>query len=351
MQHFLQAEYIWLDGVKPTQELRSKTKIIPTSNPESMEVRDFPEWGFDGSSTNQASGGDSDLALKPVRAVHNPMLPGNNYLVLCEVLNADSTPHESNKRAHLRDVLDQGADKLNAWFGFEQEYTFFKDRNPLGWPAGGYPKPQGPYYCGVGASAAFGREIVQEHIDACLQAGLLFFGINAEVMAGQWEFQMGYRGAEGETADPLTTSDHLWIARWLLHRVAENHGITVSFDNKPMRGDWNGAGMHTNFSTDALRDPKTGMGAIEDIVMAMGKKHQEHIKIYGAGLDERLTGEHETCSIDQFRHGTADRGASIRIPRPVAQKGCGYLEDRRPGANANPYAVCARILQTIAHQD
>ena len=351
MQSFIQAEYIWLDGAAPAQQLRSKTRIIPTNASATLELNDFPEWGYDGSSTNQATGDDSDLGLQPVRAIKNPLLPGNNYLVMCEVLNEDGTPHASNHRAELRDVLNKGADKLDAWFGFEQEYTFFHARTPLGWPEGGFPPPQGPYYCSVGANVAHGREIVQEHTDACLDAGLMIFGVNAEVMPGQWEFQMGYRGAEGESADPLTVTDHLWMSRWLLHRIAEEHNVSVSFDNKPVHGDWNGAGMHTNFSTRELRDPATGMNAIENICIAMGKKHKEHIECYGAALSERLTGDHETCSINEFRHGTADRGASIRIPRPVAQKGYGYLEDRRPGANANPYAVSARILKTIANID
>jgi glutamine synthetase len=347
MARTIKAEYLWLDGALPTQALRSKTRILRIEDPTDLKVTELPDWGYDGSSTFQAQGGDSDLTLKPVFSTHDPLRGGDSIVILCEVMHADGRPHESNHRAHLRRVMDAGAAGHNAWFGFEQEYTFFNDHKPLGWPEGGYPAPQGPFYCSVGASVAYGRKIVERHTDACLDAGLLLFGTNAEVMPGQWEFQVGFRGDTTETIDPLICADHLWVARWLLHRIAEDAGIEVSFQNKPIPGDWNGAGMHTNFSTRDMRDRHQGMGAIENAITALGNSHQEHIKIYGAGLAQRLTGEHETCSIEQFRHGVADRGASIRIPRHVAQDGHGYLEDRRPGANANPYEVCTRILMTV----
>ncbi|MBT6490545.1 MAG: glutamine synthetase [Deltaproteobacteria bacterium] len=351
MTQTIKAEYLWLDGAHPTQELRSKTRILRVENTQELCVKDIPDWGYDGSSTYQATGGDSDLTLKPVFTTNDPIRSGNSIVVLCEVMYADGRPHESNHRAQLRDVLDKGAAGEQAWFGFEQEYTFFMEQNPLGWPNGGYPAPQGPFYCSVGANVAYGRKVVERHTDACLDAGLLLFGTNAEVMPGQWEFQIGFRGDTNENIDPLICADHLWVARWMLHRIAEDEGIQVSFENKPIKGDWNGAGMHTNFSTANMRSKFTGMGTIENAIAALGNKHQEHIAIYGAGLAERLTGEHETCSITQFRHGVADRGASIRIPRHVSQDGYGYIEDRRPGANANPYQVCSRILMSVCGID
>ncbi|MEE2960937.1 MAG: glutamine synthetase [Myxococcota bacterium] len=352
MKKTIKAEYLWLDGAAPTQELRSKTRVLRVQdNNCELELNDLPDWGYDGSSTYQATGGDSDLTLKPVFFTNDPVRGGDSLVVLCEVMYADGRPHETNYRAQLRDVLKRGGAAQKAWFGFEQEYTFFHQQNPLGWPSNGFPAPQGPFYCSVGASVAYGRKVVEKHTDACLDAGLLLFGTNAEVMPGQWEFQIGYRGDAEEEIDPLICADHLWVARWLLHRVAEDQEITVSFENKPIKGDWNGAGMHTNFSTENMRDSRTGMGAIENAIVGLGNFHKEHIEIYGAGLNERLTGLHETCNIDQFRHGVADRGASIRIPRHVAQVGHGYIEDRRPGANANPYQVCSRILMSICHID
>lgn len=343
-----QATYIWIDGTKPTQTLRCKTKIVP-NNHKKMTAEDFPEWGFDGSSTYQAPGSDSDLILKPVCVVDDPLLGHGNYLVLCEVLNPDGTPHPTNKRAHLREVLEKGGKDHEPWIGFEQEYTLFRGQVPYGWPDRGYPAPQGPFYCGVGADEVFGRELIEEHTQACLDAGLMIYGTNAEVMPGQWEFQIGYRGLENESADPLTVSDHLWLARWLLYRIGEDYDISARLHPKPVKGDWNGAGKHTNFSTKETRDPKKGMDAILDAIKALEKRHHDHIAVYGHDLEMRLTGAHETAPIDKFSYGIGNRGASVRIPRSVANSGYGYLEDRRPGANANPYEVAAILVETICH--
>lgn len=343
------AEYIWLDGTVPVSKIRSKSRVLPLSD--SPTVADFPEWGFDGSSTYQAQGGNSDLLLRPVHVVSDPLSDGGDYLVMCEVFSPDQTPHPSNTRSKLRRVLDGGADKEMPWVGFEQEYTMFKGNIPLGWPEHGYPAPQGPYYCGVGSEQIFGRELAMEHAHACVKAGIIYYGLNAEVMPGQWEFQIGYRGAKNESADPLTICDHTWIARWLIHRMSEKHNIHISIDNKPVKGDWNGAGMHTNFSTAPMRDPSIGIKAINDAIKRLETKHKNHIKHYGYLLEERLTGLHETSSIHEFSSGDADRGCSIRIPRGVALNGCGYLEDRRPGANADPYMVSARLLATVCDID
>ena len=342
-----QAEYIWHDGSRPTQQLRSKSRIINSLENGSAEIDHFPAWTFDGSSTYQAVGSDSDLILKPVNFVSDPLRGQGNFLVLCEVFNPDGTPHPTNTRAQLRDVLDCGCSEEEPWIGFEQEYALLKGKHPLGFPEDGYPAPQGPYYCGIGSGTAFGRPTVEAHTRACLNAGLMIYGTNAEVLPGQWEFQIGYRGIAGESADPLTVSDHLWLARWLLFRIGEDFGISPTLAAKPVKGDWNGSGMHTNFSTKAMRDPRTGLTAINRAIETLETKHDEHIKAYGDGLEERLTGLHETCAIDDFRQGVADRGASVRIPAHVASRGCGYLEDRRPAANADPYVVSARILKTV----
>ena len=338
------AEYIWLDGSKPTQQLRSKTRIVEVDDNISLDL--FPEWGFDGSSTNQATGDNSDCILQPVSFVSDPIRKDGNFLVMCEVFNRDGSPHSSNTRSILRDALTQGAAEQDPLFGFEQEYTMFDNDGPLGWPKNGYPEPQGPFYCGVGTGKVYGRALVEAHQQACVDANLLFYGVNAEVMLGQWEFQIGYRGFD-EPADALLTADHVWYATWLLNRLAEDYNIKISYDNKPMKGDWNGAGCHTNFSTKAMRDKSTGKEAVEKAIKNLESNHSDHIKIYGYGLDQRLTGDHETCSINEFKSGDSDRGASIRIPVATSEKGYGYLEDRRPGANSDPYLVSAQILVTV----
>ena len=340
-------EYVWMDGASPTQKLRSKTRMVYIPSSDEVRIEHFPQWGFDGSSTYQAERNDSDLILQPVHFIGDPIRGMKHFILMCEVLNPDGSPHATNTRAQLRRVLDAGVAKEQPWFGVEQEYTLFKGRTPMGWPAGGYPAPQGPFYCGVGADEVFGRELVDKHAKLAVKANLMIFGVNAEVMPGQWEFQIGYRNIEGDNPDPLTVADHAWLARWLLYRLGEDFGITVTLDPKPIQGDWNGAGQHTNFSIQSMRDSKTGNQVIEKVIPLLAKKHKEHIAVYGHRLSERLTGLHETSRIDEFRYGVADRGASIRIPLHVSKKGCGYLEDRRPGANADPYQVFTRILKTI----
>jgi glutamine synthetase len=340
------AEYLWIDGDQPTQQIRSKARVVHV--PEKARPYDFPDWSFDGSSTGQASGDDSDCLLQPVRVYTDPLRGGNNYLVLCEVNGADGCPHPTNARMRFRQHLDAVAEAEYPWLGFEQEYTLYSGQRPLGFPESGEPAPQGPYYCGVGSQNIFGRDFVEAHADACVRAGLLFYGINAEVMPGQWEFQIGYRGIDGECPNALRAADDLWVARYLLHRCGEQFGLRISLDPKPVKGDWNGAGLHTNFSTSATRDPHAGLDAIERIIDALEIGHAEHVRHYGDRLGERLTGLHETSDIKSFNSGIANRGASIRIPQPVAQKGYGYLEDRRPGANADPYAVGCCLISVVA---
>ena len=337
------AEYIWIDGSVPTQKLRSKTKIIyGIPEDKDVELTDFPGWTFDGSSTNQAEGDASDCLLEPVRVVYDPIRGGDAYLVLCEVLSADGSAHPTNERARLRNVLSQGAEGTESWLGFEQEYTLYQGSRPLGFPSERrFPAAQGPYYCGVGADVVYGRELVELHLEACLEAGIVVSGVNAEVMPGQWEFQVG-----GPDATPLIATDHLWIARWLLYRIGEEMGVSATLDAKPVPGDWNGAGMHTNFSTEEMRAPG-GIAAIEKGIEAISKRIDEHLAAYGVGYEMRLTGHHETCRFDEFKYGVSDRTASIRIPAQVAREERGYLEDRRPNANADPYAVARVLLESV----
>jgi len=339
------AEYIWYDGLEGDiskglmfNEMRSKTKVIP-DGVTSGKPEDFPDWSFDGSSTGQAEGNNSDCILKPCFICPDPIRGGDDVLVMCEVLTPDGEPHESNTRAPLAALLSDDVVEAAPLFGFEQEYTMLqKDGRPFGWPAGGYPAPQGPFYCGVGAESVYGRPLAEAHMDACIKCGLTISGINAEVMPGQWEYQIGPVG-------PLDLGDMVMVSRWLLHRLGEEFGVVSTFEPKPVKGDWNGTGAHTNYSTEPMRNPG-GMTAIDDAIERLSKTHAEHISQYGTGNEERLTGKHETCDMNTFKSGVADRGASIRIPLPVQLKGYGYLEDRRPAANVDPYTVARLLIKT-----
>ena len=330
----IKLEYIWLDGYEPTQNLRSKTKIEEHENFKGV-LEEVGNWSFDGSSTKQASGENSDRILKPVAIYPDPQRV-NGYLVMSEVLNTDGTPHSSNARATIDD------NDNDFWFGFEQEY-FIMDKTtqlPLGFPVGGYPGPQGLYYCSVGGKNTHGREFVEEHANLCINSGLNFEGINQEVACGQWEFQLFAKGAK-------KSGDEVWIARYLLDRLTEKYGYYIEYHPKPIKGDWNGSGMHANFSNSTLRN--CGDKKIyEKICEAFRYVVKEHIAVYGAFNNERLTGEHETASIDQFSYGISDRGASIRIPISTVKRGWkGWLEDRRPGSNGDPYKIAARIIKTV----
>ena len=325
-------EYLWLDGCTPT-EIRYKTKVVRDFG---KSVDGVPEWGFDGSSTEQADGGSSDCVLKPVRVYPNP-LEMDSSIVLCEVWNVDDTPHSTNTRRKLEETLEDLEDNINEWVGFEQEYTLYDldTSKPLGWPDVGEPPPQGDYYCGRNV----GEHISREHLNACIEAGVEICGTNAEVMLGQWEYQIGAGGS-------IHMSDDLWVARWLMERICEKHNVSVSLHPKPIQGDWNGAGCHTNFSTQEMRE-EDGDLLIGKAIEKLEPKHQEHIEAYGVDNDQRLTGLHETCDINTFRWGVSDRGASIRVPWQVHRDGKGYLEDRRPSSNCDPYVVVEKLVDTI----
>jgi len=334
----VQVMYVWIDGTGET--MRCKTKTEPH---EPKCVEDLPIWNFDGSSTYQATGSNTDVYLHPVAMYPDPFRMGKNKLVLCETYKYNEKPHETNKRHTCKEVMEK-AKSYVPWFGIEQEYTMFDtDGRPLGWPEQGFPRPQGPYYCSVGSNCAYGRDILESHYRAMLYAGLTVGGTNAEVLPSQWEFQIG-------PCEGIKMGDELWMARFLLHRVAEDFNVVISFDPKPVEGDWNGSGAHTNFSTKQMRE-SGGIKHIEEAIDKLSKVHDRHIKAYDPkqGKDNlrRLTGKHETSSIHDFSAGVANRGCSIRIPRQVAKDGKGYFEDRRPSSNCDPYSVTEAIVRTV----
>eukprot|EP01013_Petalomonas_cantuscygni_P022724 TRINITY_DN44035_c0_g1_i1.p1 TRINITY_DN44035_c0_g1~~TRINITY_DN44035_c0_g1_i1.p1 ORF type:complete len:374 (-),score=60.39 TRINITY_DN44035_c0_g1_i1:810-1931(-) len=333
----IQVEYVWIGG-KMT-DLRCKTRTIPTSVTSASEL---PEWNYDGSSTGQAPGEDSEVILRPQAIFADPFRGGDNIVVLCDTYTPQGDPLPTNKRAPAMSIFSHPEVAAEEpWYGLEQEYTLFNadGRTVLGWPTHGYPAPQGMYYCGVGTHSIFGRNVVEAHYRACMHAGVKIAGCNAEVMPGQWEYQIG-------PARGIQCGDHVWMSRYILDRVCEEFGVIASVDPKPIPGDWNGAGLHMNFSTKSMRADGGYKTAVPPMLKALGDTHVEHMRIYGEGNERRMTGRHETASYDSFSYGVANRGASIRIPRQMERDGKGYIEDRRPASNADPYVISSKMAET-----
>lgn len=333
----IKLEYIWIGG---HQELRSKTKIVKLKEGQThVTSEDLPIWNYDGSSTDQAPGNDSEVWIKPVAVYKDPFRGDNNLLVLCDTWLPNNEPHPTNTRIIAKNIFDKALEK-EPLFGMEQEF-FAIDRKtelPLGFPKSGYPAPQGQYYCSVGSSNSFGRTYFEEALENCLIANIPVTGINFEVCPGQMEIQVCSKG--------ISIGDDLMITRYILQRTAEKYDYDIDFSAKPVKGDWNGSGCHTNFSTKEMRDNYNGYQIILDAIEKLRPKHDEHIKCYGDDNDQRLTGLHETAHISEFSSGVADRGASIRIPRMTEKYGKGYLEDRRPSSSCDPYLVSSKIFET-----
>jgi len=330
-------EYIWLDGYKPEPNLRSKIKVVEF---QPSDITKIPEWGFDGSSTMQAEGFSSDCYLKPVRMYQSLKITSTPLIyVLCEVLDKNNKPHETNDRSKL------GEEDYDFWIGFEQEYFIRSSHNKdvLGFERGGSVDPQGKYYCGVGGQIV-GRELSDEHLDYCLDLGINVEGTNAEVALGQWEYQIFSKGK-------LSAADDLWMSRYILHKLAEKRGYSIELHPKPIQiGEWNGSGLHTNFSNKRMRE-EGGESYFKSIFNAFETRQELHIENYGSDNHLRLTGKFETQSIDKFSWGVSDRGASIRVPKSVGETWKGYLEDRRPSSNANPYKVIGVIYDALIFAD
>lgn len=340
------AEYIWLGGTE--QDMRCKTRVLD-KRPESVE--DLPHWNYDGSSTDQAPGNDSEVLLIPRVIYNDPFRQGDNILVLCDThvppriaedgkSMTGTSPLPTNHRYSCNEVMEK-AKHEEPWFGIEQEYTLLNatTKRPLGWPECGFPGAQGPYYCSIGAGAAIARDVVDAHLKACMYAGIKISGTNAEVMPAQWEYQVG-------PCIGIAGADELWMSRFLLYRICEVYNVEATFDPKPVPGDWNGAGGHVNYSTNSTRKEGTGWEAIKEQIGRLEKRHAAHIAAYGEGNERRLTGSHETSSMEDFSWGVANRSASIRVGRSVPVDKCGYYEDRRPASNLDPYIVCRMFVET-----
>mgnify|MGYP001362980182 CR=1 FL=1 len=329
-------EYVWLDH---NSNFRSKTKV---TNKDINDIKDIPMWNYDGSSTQQAPGNDSEVYIKPVAVYKDPFRRNieNSFVVLCDTWLPNGDPHPDNTRVHAEQIFNnQIVLNEKPLFGIEQEFFFNNalTNKPLGFPKDGYPNPQGQYYCGVGANNCHGRNIAESILENSLYCKLNITGLNFEVAPGQCEFQLCDYG--------IKASDDLLFLRYIMVRTAENYNVKIDLHPKPIKGDWNGSGCHTNYSTKSMRE-EGGLNIILDAIEKLKDKHSEHIKVYGIDNDQRLTGEHETASINDFSYGVADRGSSIRIPRFTDKDGRGYMEDRRPASNMDPYIVTSKIVET-----
>jgi len=348
------AEYIWIDGVG---NVRSKSRTINVAYSEEdrqkgrdimkelLTVKLYEDWNYYGRSTGQSTSSDSEVLLKPVSVSLDPFRKAPNVLVLCETFYADGTTVKTNTRTAAKKIFDQYSDS-EPWYGLEQEFFIMKPTDdgsksikPIGVNID-EAQPQGQYYCSVGGQNAFGRKVANEAFHLALEAGLTCSGMNAEVAPGQWEIQIG-------PCVGIDAADQLMFLRYILNRVSETHNVQINYDPKPLTGNWNGTGGHTNFSTKQMREDG-GYALILEAIEKLKEKHSEHMEVYGGGNEARMSGIHETSDFHHFSSGVGDRGASVRIPRDTEAAGKGYFEDRRPAGNMDPYLVTSKILETVS---
>ena len=334
-------DYFWVDGFEQPG-IRGKTKIVTLKELEGGNFElPLEDWNFDGSSTGQASTADSERLLIPARLYQ---FGETHHVVLCEVRypDEDQTPHETNFRANLREELEGMKEDPEMWLGFEQEYFFTKDNLNVFWPStfGGEPIKDARYYCAASGGNVKYRRLVREHASFCNRIGIKVVGYNAEVAPGQWEYQCF-------SEDTLKACDDLWVSRYVLSLLTEEEGLGIDWSPKAHIG-WNGSGCHTNFSTKAMREGIGGQTRFNNILSRMEADHNETMDEYGANNRSRLIGAYETANYDHFSHAIASRGTSVRIPNAVVRdEWKGYLEDRRPSSNCDPYRVASKLLKFV----
>lgn len=326
-------EYVWIGG---KNEIRSKTRVFNSFLP--FDVKYMLDWNYDGSSTWQASDmGDTEIILKPCAIFKDPfrnIQDASCYIVLCQTFKSNGEPTETNHRYEANILFNLIENE--PWFGLEQEYFFSNLKTEVTYEWCIDKITEGYHYCGITENNKH-RIIAEKHLQMCIEAGIQISGINAEVAKGQWEFQIG-------PCEGIEAGDHLIIARYILERLAEGFDIFIVYQPKP-RSNINGSGCHINFSTNETRS-ENGIEIIYKYIEKLEKNHKTHIDVYGEDNHLRLTGLHETSSIDNFSWGIGTRNTSIRIPNQSFKGKCGYLEDRRPAANIDPYLATSVIAKT-----
>uniref|UniRef100_A0A3P8UVW8 Glutamine synthetase n=1 Tax=Cynoglossus semilaevis TaxID=244447 RepID=A0A3P8UVW8_CYNSE len=324
---YCQVTYVWISEDK--ESLRSKTKTLCK---EPAGIKDIPEWFA--VSTNI-----TELTLVPVKMFRDPFSLDPNKLVLCEVLDYKQVPAETTLRSKCVEVMEK-VEKFEPWFGMEQEYFLLDlDRKPYDWP------PGCRFYtgsCCVGSEIIHGRDVATCHNLACLYAGIKICGYNPEAITSQWEFQIG-------PCLGIEMGDHLWMARYILHRVCEEFKVIATLDVQPVSGHLCPSGGHVNFSTKEMRS-EGGLQYIEEAIKKLSRRHSHHLSVYdphgGADNIRRLNSQTITSSFKEFSSAVAARDVSVRIPGQVFRSGHGYFEDRRPAANCDPYSVMIAMIET-----
>lgn len=331
-------EYVWVTAPTPPSaepNMRSKTRVLTVDDDEMLlHPANIPVWNYDGSSTHERDTASSEVQLTAVFVCRDPLRGTPHMIALCDT-SANRT------RAHAASLFSRSnVQRDKPWFGLEQEYVLVETKPPhppLHWSAHHPVEASSDHYCGVGGKHAWGRAIAEEHLHACMQANLTVAGMNAEVTQTQWEFQIG-------PVCGIRAADELWVARYLLLRVAEAHGAHVLFHPKPVPG-FNGSGCHANVSSAVMRAECMVLPESRTVTLAfIAELEKDHARLmstddYGMGNDARLIGTCETSSMQRFTSGVGDRTASVRIPRDFG----GYIEDRRPAANADPYIVTSYL--------
>ncbi len=336
----IRLEYIWVGG---NSELRSKVKVEYVYDLDKWILNDniekIPIWNFDGSSTNQATGHNSEVIIKPCKLYHNSYSKGfdKSYYVICDTYTPEMKPHPTNTRFKADLSFLKNLDE-KPLFGIEHEFFVLdeKSKRPLGFELEDPPQ-QGPYYCSVGCGNAKGRKFLDECLSEAVITGIKVTGSNLEVCPGQMEIQICNYG--------IDAGDDSLMLKYLLSKIGETHSYIIEWNAKPLKGDWNGSGCHVNFSTEKMR-AENGYSEIMNAIWNLSERHQEHIEIYGDDNFNRLTGNHETSDINNFTYGLADRGCSIRIPKSTFMNLKGYFEDRRPSSSCDLYLVTSKIFET-----